>query len=223
MVANVIAMHVEQASDVVPGESQETRLRFINDDIRGFYTDRRVQNRMPPLKMSNLYKDGFPELHGSAVKAANTRALVPYAMCLQERAAAADPSAVNKHCLKVVQSLNDAIELMYAASYFLTEDEGKKLDRLLHRMGVNYQLLAVLTCRDGARKWKQPTKLHYAVGHLAEQAKLINPRCTVLRIRRARWKISKIWKMSTDGPFEATIQKKILAKYRTGMAIDFSP
>jgi len=125
VVANVIAMHVEQASDVVPGESQETRLRFINDDIRGFYTDRRVQNRMPPLKMSNLYKDGFPELHGSAVKAVNTRALVPYAMCLQERAAAADPSAVNKHCLKVVQSLNDAIELMYAASYFLTEDEGK--------------------------------------------------------------------------------------------------
>jgi len=91
-------------------------------------------------------------------------------------------------------------------------------------MGVNYQLLAVLTCRDGARKWKQPTKLHYAIGHLAEQAKLINPRFVQCYGSEGLvGKISKIWKMSTDGPFEATIQKKILAKYRTGMAIDFSP
>ena len=188
VVANVIAMHVEQASDVVPGESQETRLRFINDDIRGFYTDRRVQNRMPPLKMSNLYKDGFPELHGSAVKAANTRALVPYAMCLQERAAAADPSAVNKHCLKVVQSLNDAIELMYAASYFLTEDEGK-----VGQAFASYGCELSAACCSHLQRWSKEVEAAHQTAlrsWTSRRASQIDqpPFCTVLRIRRARWK-----------------------------------
>ena len=224
VVANVIANFVEQASETVPGESQESRLNFINDDIRGFYTDRHVQNRMPPLKIANLYMNGFPELHGPAVKAANTRALVQYAMCLQDRSTAADPSSENRHCLKVAQSLSDAYELMYAANYFLTVDEQKKLDKLLHRMGVNWQLLAVLTCRGGAQKWKQPIKLHYAVGHLAQQATLINPRFVQCYGSEGLvGQFSNIWKTSQDGPFEATIQKKILGKYRTGMTIDFSP
>ena len=96
--ANIFAKHIRHATALLPGTTQEDRLDCLNDDIRGYYSAAGVAHRMPRLKLANLYKDGFPELHGQAVKAANTRALVPYVKNLQLRAVALDDSPSNKTC-----------------------------------------------------------------------------------------------------------------------------
>ena len=72
---------------VLPGPNQQARLDFLNDDIKACSKARAVAHRLPMLKLSNLKRDGdFPDLHGQAIKAANTRAVVPYACELQARA-----------------------------------------------------------------------------------------------------------------------------------------
>ena len=58
------------------GASQAARLQIMNTKKNNFYTAFAVQNRMPALKLSNLMDaQGFANLSGQTIKAANTRAL----------------------------------------------------------------------------------------------------------------------------------------------------
>ena len=165
---------------------------------------------------------GFPELHGPAVKAANTRALTPYAVNLQQRLTTENPSDLNKHALKVIESLQACYNMFYGAGYFLPPAEIERLDFLLSRLGRNYQVLSVQTSAAGLAAWKQTPKLHYAVAHLSAQAALINPRFTqTYGSEGLVGKVAAIYRMSQNGPFRAGVQRKILLKYRTGMALDF--
>jgi len=223
VVANVVAMQVCFENLVTPGANQDQRLAFINDDIKAYYSARRVQHRLPPLKMSNVMKCGFPDLHGPAIKAANTRALVPYALALQQRAARIEPTVINRHALKVVESLNEAYTIMYDGEYFLNATDVQKLGQQLQRMGASYQYLACITANEGLTRWKQTPKVHYAVAHLANQARLINPR--VVQCYSAEGlvgKVSHIWKKSLDGPHQRISQGKVILKYLTGMALEFA-
>ena len=110
--------HVKQARGLLPGPNQQARLDFLNDYIKASYSCQGVHNRLPTLKLSNLMREGdFPDLHGKAIKAANTRAAAPYCMELQRRAVALDPSPLEKHMFKVIESLNALYALVYSASF----------------------------------------------------------------------------------------------------------
>ena len=223
VIANIIAMHVIDKAHVVPGSSQEQRLAFVNEDIKGFYSTQHVPHRMPPIKMSNLLLRGFPELHGPAIKAANTKALVPFVLDLQRRAVAQDPSMLNRQAYKVVQSLARAYEIMYNAEFFLTAAEAQDLDEQLSRMGRSYQWLSVETMGQWLTRWKQPPKIHYAIGHLAQQARLINPRYVQCYSAEGLvGKVAKVWEKSMSGPHAAISQHMVLKKYLCGMHLDFS-
>ena len=223
VVGNIFAMHVLSPSPILAGATQEDRIDFLNDDLKGFYRTHGVQNRIPALKLSNIMKDSFPQLHGKAIKAANSRALMPFALELQQRATAADHSDINRHALKVVESLNKAIDLMYGVGCFMTVGEHQRLEGLLHRMGVNYQLLAKRTCDAGEMKWKQVPKHHYCVGHLAEQASLVNPRFVqCYGFESLVGKIALIWQKCQDGPYHRIAQHKVMLKYRAGFALELS-
>ena len=82
--------HVRRGS-VLPGPNLQARLDCLNDDIKACESATAVTHKLPTLKLSNLTRDGdFPDLHGQAVKAANTRAVVPYCVELQRRSVAID-------------------------------------------------------------------------------------------------------------------------------------
>ena len=223
VVGNIFALHLSTVNDVIPGANQENRLDFLNDDIKGFCSTHNVQNRVPLLKLSNIFREGFPELHGRAIKAANTRSLVAYALDLQKRAVDIDPNDVNHHALKIVQSLQTVYDILYSGEFFLTPNEVGTLHNKLTRMGVNYQLLATQTSAQGQLRWKQTPKLHYAVGHMAMQAALINPRYVqTYGSEGLVGKVCQIFKKTMDGPYHATVQRKILRKYKVGMFLEFS-
>eukprot|EP00974_Lingulodinium_polyedra_P125028 11192944-Lingulodinium_polyedra.AAC.1 len=63
------------------------------------------------------------------------------------------PANINKHVLKVLESFHAAYELMYGASYFLSEEEARALDRHLARVGLTCQRLAVLSASAGQLMW----------------------------------------------------------------------
>ena len=120
ILANVLAYHIRRASPLLPGSTLEERLTSLNDEIRAWYSIAGIENRLPRLKQTNIWVDGeFPEMQGNAVKAANTRSLAPFVLDLQQRAVDIAPTDVNKHMLKVVESLHAAYEVMYGAGLFV--------------------------------------------------------------------------------------------------------
>lgn len=177
---------------------------------------------MPRLKPGNFTANGWPELHGPAVKAANTRKLLPYAVSLQRRAVELIPSESNRHALKAAQSLHTVIEIMYGGSYFFDNEELQNLQGNLARLGQNYQRLAVLSADEGVLGWKMTIQLHYLVAHLGHQAALLNPRFTQTYASEGLvGKVCNIYKRNQSGPFLATVQSKVLGKYTLGLCIDF--
>ena len=77
---------------ILPGNNQQERLDFLNAEIVAYYGLYRVSHKLPCLKLSNLISDGWPDLHGPTVKAANTRAVVPYVKESQQSARDSNPS-----------------------------------------------------------------------------------------------------------------------------------
>ena len=67
----------------VLGPTEEARLERLNQMMVGFYGRNNVQHRIGDgLSKSHLFSgnvgDSFPTLHGPHIKAANTRALLPF-------------------------------------------------------------------------------------------------------------------------------------------------
>jgi len=221
VLGNVLWRHVHAPSPALPGSTQDERLAFLNEDIKSFYSQHAVANRLPPLRLGNLRPADFPDLSGPVVKAANTRSLVPYGLELQRRATTADPSIVNRHILKCVESLSAVYDIFYAGSYVLTAAEAEAAARHLTRMGLHYQRLAFLHTDQLA--WQMRPKLHYAVAHLAGQAKLINPRYVqTYGSEGLVGKVCNIYKASQSGPYHAGLQRTIFTKYQTGLVLAFA-
>ncbi len=136
-----------------------------------------VSYRLPKLKLSSLTREGdFPELHGHAVKAANTRAAVPYCLELQRRAVALDPDPLEKHMFKVIESSDALYTLVYKAGFWHSDGELDAFSKHCRRTGNSWQMLAFLTARMMQRSWPMRPKLHYSVAHMPTQAAMINPR-----------------------------------------------
>ena len=70
-------------------------------------------------------------------------------------------------------------------------------------------------CRiDEVNLWQVTPKVHYAVAHIPEQARLINPRFVQNYGEESLvGRITKIWAASANGPYEANAQKICLARY----------
>ena len=85
-----------------------------------FYRDNHTAHRLPSLRLTNIIDKAteFPQLRGKVVKAASTRAIVPF---LSHFAGQLDcTTTFGKHRLKMVRWLERIYEVMYESPMFLT-------------------------------------------------------------------------------------------------------
>ena len=135
---------------MLSGANMAERLAFLHEDMPAYYTHHSVDSRLPVLKESNIKESSeWPELKGNDVKAANTRAFVPYILALQQRAVLIRKTPKNVHMLKAVESLSACYSIVYEGCYFLDGTELGKLREHLDRFGRHYQWLAVTAMADG--------------------------------------------------------------------------
>lgn len=221
VVGNVFYAQICDPAGPLPGNSQQARLDFLNDDIRGYNSLRAVQSRLPRLKMDNIIVGDFPELRGTLVKAANSRQVVPYAVDLARRARAKTGTDPSKHAFKCVDTLHRIYDLLYNAGTFLTPDEKRELERLCFKMGIHYQWLAVNAADNRQLRWKQNPKHHLWFGHLTEQAQLINPIvCQGYCSESMVGSLACIYKGSMRGPHHGRSATTVLKKWCTGKILD---
>ena len=222
---NILWSHLcgAREGDVLPGSNMQQRLDFLNNDIKAYYSMYRVSNRLPPLRDSNI-KDSkasaYPELKGHGVKGANTRSLMKFIQLLQERATAQQPTPKNKHMNKLADSLQEAYDIMYNGTFFLSDGDVVALRRALFRFGEHYKALHDLAVDEGVQMWKIVPKLHFLCAHVPVQAEIVNPRYTQGYTSESMvGAVCQIYSTSQSGPFHSRIQDVALVKYCTGLNI----
>ena len=162
------------------GGTQQARLDNLNARRKIWYTDTHCESRMPDMKLSWLWagsekEKSFACLHGMAVKAANTRALIPWVREL----ASEFFNGTDQHdtsVRKVTDSLDGMVQVLYNADIFLTASEKVEVAEHILRFGRHMQWLASnSTFVSGQLLWHITPKCHM-MQHLSEQADLCNPR-----------------------------------------------
>ena len=154
------------------------------------------------------------------MKAANTRAFVPYVVALQERAVRMHSAFRNRHRMKIVQSVAGIIEVVYGGGCFLTPPELEVLSGNIAMLARHYQKLSTDAFAAGRTLWKQTVKFNFMVAHLVKQSSLINP--TWVQGYSGESMVgttAQIYSMCQNGPFHAHVQQVVMTKYRLGLRL----
>ena len=193
------------------GANQDARLEKINAEKQAYYDGRVVSSRMPNLKLSNLTVDGWSELCGPVVKAANTRHFSPFLEHLFGKYM--DGSPYHKAVFKLVCSLNAVYGMFYNAGRFLTLREQQEAEFRLLKLGKY-----MMACRGFAEDvgdfmFQVKPKSHYAQ-HMAQQCQLLNPVFTQCYAEESLiGKITAIWHKSCSGQYLGNVQMAAICKY----------
>ena len=190
--------------------NQEQGLQELNSRIRRYYNDYKISCRVPDLTMDNLMAKGFPELHGHAVKAANTRHLFKFGAILARELDDGTPEKSRRRV--VCESLHHLNQIIDTGPMFLSAEQVQRFRSLCHKIQINMSWLAHRSTMMGQIYWKITPKVHY-IALLAEQAALCNPRLVRnYKTESGMGKIQKVYKYNLRGPYSATIQRSVLLK-----------
>ena len=203
------------------GSTQELRLEEINLLMKTFYENGGVKNRLPPLRLTNLTngQDPFADLSGTMVKAAKTRALLPFAEELADKFFDSG-SVYHKAIRKVCIAATTMVDLLYVAGTFLDEEELVDLSQLVSTFGKHYMLCQKLSSGCGDPCWHGTPKVH-ETGHIPQQAALINPvKVQCYKEESLVGKVTDIWQGCANGSYMRTVQHTVLFKYVLGVLLE---
>ena len=204
----------------VLGVSQQDRLDELNRRMRTYQTDAatRAEHKMPLFRLTDLKTNGWHQISGVLVKAANTRALVPWLKHLADTVLSPH-GAFTKAMRKVFHGLGEADRIMYGADTFFTEDEKLRFKGAMFKMAKNWMYLRDQCRIAGVDAWQITPKCH-VYHHLPSQAELINPRVTQVYTDESMiGKTAKVWRASARGPYNATIQHTVLTRIFAGIEL----
>ena len=201
------------------GRIEEERLTKINAQMKKWQADNGTQHIMPPLRKENLTKDNWACMGSKLVKAANSRALVPFLKHLADTHFPAHGSFASS-IRKVFTHLDEIERIFYGGGMFLTANEKQELEARFNSLGRHWQNLNILSFREGKNEWQITPKVHMAVHAIAEQARLINPRAVQNYGEESMvGRMTKIWAAAAKGPYQRTAQQMVLARYLVGLSI----
>ena len=221
VVANVFyeAVHDREMGN----RSKDEGLQMLNDKIKNFYAQNPVDAHLPTLTMLNLKDErrpteSFPVLHGKAIKAANTRGIIPFAAML---AVELDDGSPHKHhrarCAVELQRFYDVV---HRAGMFPTAGESDAMANAISRCLKHYCWLAKHVVKEGRMAYNVVPKMHYFF-HLALRSTGTNPRFGQTYINESMaGRICSIYKASLCGTGNHKVQQRsVLVKYLTGLTV----
>ena len=201
------------------GASQEVRLRTINERLDEWNSNHILSSCLSNIELQNLTReDGWSMLKGPLVKAANTRNLIPYveSLCVEFYSEHDD---FGNSVLHVVKSLNRVYHVLYSAGMFLSTEELSFLTEAVDSVGWHLQNLRFLCQQSGDLHFCLWPKAHYFM-HLPDQASLLNPRFVQNYINESLVGVmTRIWRSSANGPYQAVIQHTVCLRYLVMFAI----
>ena len=194
------------------GRNQDMRLANLNLKMDKFQTKNKTPSRMPPFRENNfISSDGWYQLSGQLIKAANTRHLVPWLVEVAEEYFD-KPTKFDRAVKSLVQNLQVMYQILYSAGTFLKPEELTNLNSCVLKFGIRYQFLREHFKANNEYFFNFVHKVH-AMQHLPEIASFINPRMLQCYAEEgAVGRIAQIWKASKHGPYRKRVQEVVLTK-----------
>ena len=184
---------------VALGPNQAARMARVNQEMKHYFDTHLVSSRMPPLRLKNLKSDGWAELNGPLVKAANTRHMMPFVQILAAtylNEGTAEHKAINKVC----EACNGVYHALYNSDMFLNDREIDFLREQLLRFGKYHMVCNQFSRNRDEFRFQIKPKAHYAQ-HIAPQSVLINSRHTKCYCAESLiGKLTTIWKKVAAAP-----------------------
>ena len=107
------------------GRNQDARLQCLNERMKHFQQNvHRTKHKMPPLRKQDLTTDGWHQLSGRLIKAANTRSMIPWMKNLVNEMYDAN-DAHGKAVIDLFDSFDEVERLLYGASFFFLRTRRK--------------------------------------------------------------------------------------------------
>ena len=203
------------------GPSYASGLAWLNTEIAKDYKRTGEQNRLPTLTRTCIRASttDFPCLSNPGIKAANTRAILPFVTRLCIRL---DDGSELRHKRRLcIEHLNCFYEIIYSASEFLSEAESEQVQ---HHVFQHLKYIAQLA-QDAASKeklfWGVVPKHHY-FAHIGLESDYMNPRLQQTYLDESYiGRICEVFKTLLDGKYDKCLQKNVTTKVLLGIHILF--
>ena len=200
------------------GANKEERLKVINQEMKQWYDDHPGTHRLPPLLLKNATCNGWADLSGPAIKAANTRAAAPVFKYLAHRFCDSD-SDYDRCVRTVMDNLVRFYDILYTAPMFLEDAQIGDLKRACLDFGAAYQQLRDIARVRGELAWPVRPKVH-RMQHAPMHAEIINPVFVQCYAEESLiGTTTKVWRRSAAGRYRRTVQETVLAKRLTGLLL----
>ena len=205
--------------DVRLGPNQQSRMDLINIKLRGFYSRNKDAYKLPKLKLQNLTRaDGWAEMSGPAIKAAQTKACAPFLRELADEYF--DTDTFEDLAIRTLFScLEKFYNLMASCGMFPNDAELMQMQDTIDDWGIALQRLR---CEAHARDqllWQIRPKCHRVL-HLPFFAAVVNPNSLNCYIRESQVGTSqKVWKASVKGRYRLVAQRTVLARRWLGLLL----
>ena len=196
------------------GSNQDQRLAKLNSKMRSFQSApaTKAPTLMPEFRENNFTaSDGWHQLTGQLIKAANARHLVPWLVDIVDQYFDRDTD-FDKAVRALVQNLDKMYQILYSAGTFLTAEEQAQLSSCVIKFGIRYQFLRE-HCRLSNQLFFNFVHKVHAMQHLPEIALFINPIMLQCYAEEgAVGRIGTIWKASKHGTYRKRVQEVVLTK-----------
>ena len=204
------------------GNNQGARLDALNGHMACFYDAHLGSHRLAPIKLSNIMLDGWAELHGPTVKAANTRAVALVFAYLAERfLVGLDQLYVSLRLLTSL--LQEFYEIWYAEPLFMSENAIARIRHVCVDFGMHFQLLREYCREKHIFAFNVKPKVHN-MQHIPMICEVINPRFIQCYGEESLiGTTTNFWKRSMNGRYNHLVQKSVLAKRYLGLLVTFEP
>ena len=194
------------------GSNMAARLALLNHMKEQWYNQHPGFIRLPEFTRASLkMADGWCELHGPNVKAANTRQAsglirhLAWTLCTED-------TILDATIREVAASLDSLYQIMHESPMFVSADAQRRFDGHLLVIVVGMQRLRGLSEASGSQRWKISPKVH-RVCHLDTYSKSCNPRCVACYADESHvGTMTTIWKKSIAGRHREHSQRTVLCK-----------
>ena len=202
------------------GRTRELRLQAFNKLLEEWYVDHPGVLRMKRILISNITLDGWGNLHGPAIKSANTRGALPAFKSICDRFFDADTE--QDSCIRIVfKSLTDFYELLYSCPMFMSDADVARLQQACLDFGRSYQKLREITRRAHLLAWQVTTKVH-KMQHVAMLCRVINIRFLQCYADESLvGTTTTVWKKSVSSRWRRCVQRNVLLKRLTGLILRY--
>ena len=202
--------------------NQESSFDALNAAMVSNQRQHGVLHKLPRLDKANLFGKeasgtSFPVLRGPGVKAANTRAAVPFVAELSRQLD--DGSVIAGKIRSCCEGLDGYLSVVYGGGIFLGNEELQDMERFVRQFNRAYMWLAHHFAQMGQCRFSVVPKHHYFC-HVLVQARLINPRFTqTYKGESLVGRGCALFRANMSGPYQRRVQRKLLQQYILGFEI----